>query len=44
MAQMLDALRAAVREASPGNSDELLAVIDASEATPDDAEVQVQLG
>ncbi len=43
-AQMLDALRAAVREASPGNADELLAVIDASEATPDDAEVQVQLG
>jgi hypothetical protein len=43
-AQMLDALRAAVREASPGNSDELLAVIDASEATPDDAEIQVQLG
>ena len=42
--QMLDALRAAVREASPGNADELLAVIDASEATPDDAEVQVQLG
>jgi len=43
-AQMLDALRAAVREASPGNSDELLAVIDAAEATPDDAAVQVQLG
>jgi len=43
-AQMLNALRAAVREASPGNSDELLAVIDASEATPDDAEIQVQLG
>ncbi|MFZ4410577.1 MAG: hypothetical protein ACOYOH_24740 [Paracraurococcus sp.] len=43
-AQMLDALRAAVREASPGNADELLAVIDASEATPDDADVQVQLG
>ena len=43
-AQMLDALRAAVREASPGNLDELLAVIDASEATPDDAAVQVQLG
>jgi hypothetical protein len=43
-AQMLDALRAAVREASPGNADELLAIIDASEATPDDAEVQVQLG
>jgi hypothetical protein len=43
-AQMLDALRAAVREASPGNSDDLLAVIDASEATPDDAAVQVQLG
>jgi hypothetical protein len=43
-AQMLNALRAAVREASPGNSDELLAVIDASEATPDDAAVQVQLG
>ncbi|MGG5819642.1 hypothetical protein [Falsiroseomonas sp. HW251] len=42
--QMLDALRAAVREASPGNADELLAVIDASEATPDDADVQVQLG
>jgi hypothetical protein len=41
---MLDALRAAVREASPGNADELLAIIDASEATPDDAEVQVQLG
>ena len=43
-AQMLNALRAAVRDASPGNSDELLAVIDASEATPDDAAVQVQLG
>jgi len=43
-AQMLDALRAAVREASPDNADELLAVIDASEATPDDANVQVQLG
>ncbi len=43
-AQMLDALRAAVREASPGNTDDLLAVIDASEATPDDAAVQVQLG
>lgn len=43
-AQMLDALRAAVREASPGNADELLAVVDASEATPDDADVQVQLG
>ena len=43
-AQMLDALRAAVREASPDNADELLAVIDASEATPDDAAVQVQLG
>jgi hypothetical protein len=43
-AQMLDALRAAVREVSPGNADDLLAVIDASEATPDDAEVQVQLG
>jgi hypothetical protein len=43
-AQMLDALRAAVREASPGNAGELLAVIDASEATPGDAEVQVQLG
>ncbi|MCZ8147366.1 MAG: hypothetical protein O9325_05875 [Roseomonas sp.] len=43
-AQMLDALRAAVREASPDNADELLAVIDASEATPDDADVQVQLG
>jgi hypothetical protein len=43
-AQMLDALRAAVREASPGNSNDLLAVIDASEATPDDADVQVQLG
>ncbi|MGG5823523.1 hypothetical protein [Falsiroseomonas sp. HW251] len=43
-AQMLDALRAAVREASPGNADELLAVIDGSEATPDDAAVQVQLG
>jgi hypothetical protein len=41
---MLDALRAAVREASPGNADDLLAVIDASEATPDDADVQVQLG
>jgi hypothetical protein len=33
-AQMLDALRAAVREASPENANELLAVIDASEATP----------
>ena len=43
-AQMLDALRAAVREASPDNADELLAVIDASEATPDDAVMQVQLG
>ena len=43
-AQMLDALRAAVREASPGNADELLAVIDASEATPDDAVMLVQLG
>jgi hypothetical protein len=43
-AQMLDALRAAVREASPDNAGELLAVIDASEATPDDAGVQVQLG
>jgi hypothetical protein len=43
-AQMLDALRAAVREASPQNADELLAVIDASEATPDDGDVQVQLG
>ncbi|WP_203075775.1 hypothetical protein [Falsiroseomonas ponticola] len=43
-AQMLDALRAAVREASPDNADEVLAVIDASEATPDDADVQVQLG
>ena len=43
-AQMLDALRAAVREASPVNADDLLAVIDASEATPDDADVQVQLG
>ncbi len=42
--QMLDALRAAVREASPDNADELLAVIDTSEATPDDAAVQVQLG
>lgn len=43
-AQMLDALRAAVREASPGNADEVLAVIDGSEATPDDADLQVQLG
>jgi hypothetical protein len=43
-AQMLDALRAAVREASPDNADELLAVIDASEATPDDAVMLVQLG
>ena len=43
-AQMLDALRTAVREASPDNAGELLAVIDASEATPDDAAVQVQLG
>jgi hypothetical protein len=43
-AQMLDALRAAVRETSPGNANELLAVIDGSEATPDDADVQVQLG
>ena len=43
-AQMLDALRAAVREASPDNADDLLAVMDASEATPDDAAVQVQLG
>lgn len=43
-AQMLDALRAAVREASPGNANDLLAVIDASEATPDDADVQIQLG
>jgi hypothetical protein len=41
---MLDALRAAVREASPDNADELLALIGASEATPDDAAVQVQLG
>ncbi|WP_368415988.1 hypothetical protein [Falsiroseomonas sp.] len=41
---MLDALRAAVREASPDNADELLAVIDGSEVTPDDAAMQVQLG
>jgi len=41
---MLDALRAAVREASPDNAAELLAVIDASEATPDDPEVQVRFG
>ena len=43
-AQMLDALRAAVREAAPDNAAELLAVIDASEATPDDPAVQVRLG
>jgi len=43
-AQMLDALRAAVREASPCNADELLAIIDTAEAAPDDAAVQVQLG
>ena len=43
-AQMLDALRAAVREVSPGNADELLAVIDTAEAAPDDAAAQVQLG
>jgi hypothetical protein len=40
---MLDALRAAVHEASPGNAVELLGVIDAAEATPDDRAVQVQL-
>jgi len=43
-AQMLDALRTAVREASPDNAEELLAVIVASEATPDDADVQVRFG
>jgi hypothetical protein len=34
-AQLLDGLREAVREASPGNADELVAHIDAAEADPD---------
>ncbi len=34
-AQLLDALREAVREVSPGNAEELIAHIDAAEADPD---------
>lgn len=34
-AQLLDALREAVREASPGNAEELIGHIDAAEADPD---------
>jgi len=41
--QLLDALRAAVREMAPGNAPELLAAIDAAETAPDDADVQVRL-
>jgi hypothetical protein len=42
-AQMYEALRAAVREVSPGNADELVAAIDAAEAALDDVAAQVRL-
>lgn len=42
-AQLLDALRAAVREMAPANAHELLAAIDAGETTPDDTEAQAKL-
>ena len=36
-AQLIAALRAAIHEAAPGNAVDLLADIDAAEATPEDA-------
>lgn len=42
-AQMLAAIRAAVREMAPANAAELLAVVDAFEATPEDADCQARL-
>lgn len=42
--QMLAALRAAVADLAPGNAHELLAVIDAADAAPDDAALQARLG
>jgi len=41
--QMLAAIRAAVREAAPTNAGELLAVVEAFEATPEDADCQARL-
>jgi hypothetical protein len=40
---MMEALRDAVREASPANAPELLAAIDAAEETPGDAPAQLRL-
>lgn len=41
--QVIDGLRAAVRELAPANTAELLAVIEAAEATPDDADAKARL-
>lgn len=42
-AQLIAALRAAIHEAAPGNAADLLADIDAAEATPEDADAQARL-
>jgi hypothetical protein len=42
-AVMLDALRAAIRELSPGNAGELLGIVDAYQATPDDPDLKARL-
>jgi hypothetical protein len=42
--QLLDGLRAAVREMAPANTDDLIAAIDAAEADPKDADAQAKLG
>lgn len=41
--QVLAALRAAIREVAPDNAADLLALVDAHEATPDDADVNARL-
>ena len=42
-AEMVAGLRAAIREAAPANLAEVLAIVDAAEATPDDADVIARL-
>lgn len=41
--QVIDGLRAAVRELAPANMVELFGIIDAAEATPDDADAKARL-